>query len=91
MFEDTFANKNIMIEMKANKYSEITILREAPTQEALPSIDTSQKVLMQVDEDSALKPNLLPTRILKNCAATIAALLHALMLLVLHYGKWPAI
>ena len=36
-------------------------------------------------------PDVLPTRILKRCAAIIALLLHALILLILHFGEWPAI
>ena len=80
-----------MIEMEDNKYSEITILRETPAQAGMPSIETTQKVLMHLDEDSALGPDLLPTRILKRCAAVIAPLLHALILLILQHGEWPAI
>ena len=46
---------------------------------------------MQLDEDNALGPDLLPTRILKRCAAVIAPVLHALILLILYVGEWPAI
>ena len=46
---------------------------------------------MQLDEDSALGPDLLPTRILKRCAAVIAPVLHALVLLILNVGEWPEI
>ena len=46
---------------------------------------------MQLDEDSALGPDLLLTRILKRCAAVIAPVLHALVLLILNVGEWPAI
>ena len=91
IFADTFAKKNVMIEIEENKYSEITILEETPAQAGLPSIETTQKVLMQLDEDSALGPDLLPTRILKRCAAVVAPLLHALILLILQYGEWPEI
>ena len=80
-----------MIEIEENKYSEITIIEETPAQAGLPSIETTQKVLMQLDEDSALGPDLLPTRILKRCAAVVAPLLHALILLILQYGEWPEI
>ena len=34
---------------------------------------------------------MLPSRILKRCAAVIARLLHALILMILHYGEWPEI
>ena len=69
---DTFAKKNVMIKIKDNKYSEITILGKTSAQAGKPSIETTQKVVMHLDEDSDLVPDLLPTRILKHCAAAIA-------------------
>ena len=80
-----------MITAEINKYSEIQIIHDAPAKAGLPTIETTQKILMQLDEDSALGPDLLPTRILKRCAAVIAPVLHALVLLILNVGEWPAI
>ena len=74
-----------------NRYSEIQIIHDAPAKAGLPTIETTQKILMQLDEDSAFGPDLLPTRILKRCAAVIAPVLHALVLLILNVGEWPAI
>ena len=64
--------ENIMIDMEDNKYFEITILGETPAQAGTLSIEITQKVLAQLNENIALGPNLLPTRILKRCAAVIA-------------------
>ena len=80
-----------MITAEINKYSEIQIIHDAPAKAGLPTIETTQKILMQLDEDSALGPDLLPTRILKRCAAVIAPVLHALVLLILNVGEWLAI
>ena len=80
-----------MIEIKDNNYYEITIRGETPAQAGKPRIETTHKVLMHLNENSVLGPDLLPTRILKRCAAVIAPLLHALILLILQHGEWPAI
>ena len=46
--------KNVMISAEINKYSEIQIIHDAPAKAGLPTIETTQKILMQLDEDSAL-------------------------------------
>ena len=61
-----------MINEDINDYSEIKIIREAPIQAGMPIIETTDKILTQLDEESALGPDMLPTRILKRCAAGIA-------------------
>ena len=80
-----------MIKEEVNDYLEIKIIREAPIQAGLPTIETTRKILTQLAEESALGPDVVPMRILKRCAAVIAPLLHALILMILHHGEWPEI
>ena len=80
-----------MIKEEVNDYSEIEIICEALIQAGLPTIETTEKSLTQLDEESALGPDMLPTRMLKRCAAVIAPLLHALILMILHHGELPEI
>ena len=44
-----------------------------------------------LDEDSALGPDLLPTRILKQCAHALAPILHTLIIAILTFGEWPTL
>ena len=44
-----------------------------------------------LDEDSALGPDMLPTRILKQCAHVLAPVIHKLILAILAIRKWPAL
>ena len=46
---------------------------------------------LKSDEDSALGPDMLPTRILKRCAHVLAPVLHMLILAILTRGEWPAL
>ena len=86
IFAGTFERKHVMIKEEVNDYLEIKIIREAPIQACLPTIETTEKILTQLDAERALGPDMLPTRILKRCAAVIAPLLHTLILMILHYG-----
>ena len=52
-FADTFERKNVMIIEDVNEYSAIKITRDAPAKASLPTIETTQNILMQRDEDSA--------------------------------------
>ena len=66
--------------MEANNYSEI-ITRSASHGKTAKHWNHAKPL----NCDSALVPNLLMSQILKHCAVTIAPLLHALILLFLHY------
>ena len=44
IFADTFERKNVMIKEEVNEYLEIEIIREAPVQAGLPTIETTEKI-----------------------------------------------
>ena len=62
-FVNAFESKNFMIEAEENEYSEIAF--EHPILFCgLPTVEATEKALASLDEDSALGPDLVPTRIL---------------------------
>ena len=88
-FADVFEAKNVMIAEEANNYSEIVDTHTEATTFKLPSLEATKKVLEGLDEDSALGPDMLPTRILKKCAHVLAPAVHALLMSILFHGVWP--
>ena len=63
-FVDIFATKTIMIEEEDNEYSEIAY--DHPTFYCgLPSLEATEKALSSLNEDGALGPDMVPTRLLK--------------------------
>ena len=56
-----------------------------------PTIAATENVLKTLDEESALGPDLIPTRILKQCAHALAPVLHKLIIAILTFGEWPTI
>ena len=89
LFCDTFAKKNIMIPEEPNEYSEITAMHEQDDHFTVPTKDCTFDILKGLDEDSALGPDLVPTRILKKCAEALAPIVHRLILSILCHGSWP--
>ena len=87
-FVDCFAAKNKMIAMEENEYSCIQDLQDQEGEAEVPGIPAVQKALEKLDVDSATGPDLLPTRILKYCAAVLAAPVHQLILAILRDGRW---
>ena len=49
----------------------------------------ARKILMTLREDSATGPDLLPNRVLKSCAATLALPTCLLVRALLSSGRWP--
>jgi hypothetical protein len=91
-FADVFEKKNIMIEAEGNEYIEVIGGHAANSPfSVLPSIGATEKALNDLDEDSALGPDKLPTRILKRCAKALAPVLHMLILAILTHGEWPSL
>ena len=89
-FVSAFEAKNSMIEEEANEYSEIAYVH--PTLFCgLPTVEATEKALASLDEDSAIGPDLVPTRLLKRCAKVLAPILHLLILAILKFGEWPTI
>ena len=89
-FVSAFEAKNSMIEEEANEYSEIAYVH--PTFFCgLPTEEATEKALASLDEDSAIGPDLVPTRLLKRCAKVLAPILHLLILAIFKFGEWPTI
>ena len=89
-FANAFESKNVMIEAEVNEYSEIPCVH--PTFYCgPPTIEATEAALKALDEDSALGPDLLPTRILKQCAHALAPILHTLIIAILKFGEWPTL
>ena len=79
-----------MIDEEANEYTEI--LDSHPTFYCgLPTVEATEQALKTPDEDSALGLDMLPKRILKQCAHVLAPVLHKLILAILAVGEWPAL
>ena len=96
VFVDTFEAKNEMIAEEFNEYTEL----EAPPdgevfsrsgEHIMPGVEAVENQLQNLDEDSALGPDLLPTRLLKRCAHALAPAVRALMCAILTHGAWPAL
>ena len=86
-FVSAFEAKNIMIEEEANEYSNITYAHPILFC-GMPTVEATAKALASLDEDSALGPYLVPTRILKRCAKVLAPILHVLILAIVKFGEW---
>ena len=89
-FVSSFEAKNIMSDAEANEYSEIAYTHPIFFC-GLPTVEATEKELASLDEDSALGPDLVPTRILKRCAKVLAPILHLLLLAILTFGEWPTL
>ena len=89
-FVSAFEAKNIMIAEDLNEYSEIACVHPifycGP-----PTVEATEKALASLDEDSALGPDLVPTRILKRWAKVLAPILHMLIVAILKFGEWPTL
>ena len=89
-FVSSFEAKNQMSDAEANEYSDIAYTHPIFFC-GLPTVEATEKELASLDEDSALGPDLVPTRILKRCAKVLAPVLHLLILEILKFGEWPSI
>ena len=89
-FANAFEANNSMISAEENEYSEVPYVY--PTFYCgPPTIAATEHVLKTLDEESALGPDLIPTRILKQCAHALAPVLHKLIIAILTFGEWPTI
>ena len=85
-----FESKKNMIDAEVNGYSEIPYVHPIFFC-GLPTVEAKEKALASLDEDSALGPDLVPTRILKRCAKVSAPVVHVLILDILKFRKWSTI
>ena len=84
-FASAFEAKNIMIDAEVNEYSEIPYVHSTFVC-SMPTIEATENALKTLDEDSALGPDMIPTRILKQCADALAPVLHKLIIAILTFG-----
>lgn len=91
-FADTFATQNHMIPLENNEYS-FCATTESKSQGdgsfIVPSRAQIQEVLQNVREGSATGPDLLPVRILRECAKELAELVQCVIESILRTGIWP--
>ena len=76
-----------MIDAEANEYFEIAYTHPIFFC-GLPTVEATEKALASLDEDSALGPDLVPTRILKRCAKVLAPVVHLRLLAILKFREW---
>ena len=90
LFREMLRSKNVMIEEEANEYSKVDVAH-AVFVYGLPTIEATEQALKHLDEDSALGPDKVPTRILKRSAHVLAPVLHMLIVAILTFGEWSAL
>ena len=79
-----------MIDEDANEYSAIPEARHT-FYCGLLTVNVTEKALKNLNENSVLGPDKLPTRILKKCAHVLAPVPNMLMLAILTCNEWPAL
>ena len=88
VFANTFQDKYKLPDTEVNKYSELEqTVRESTVQK--PTVEAVCQVLGKMQEHSATGPDLLPSKILKVCAAQLAEPIRRLVYRMLDTGEWP--
>ena len=87
-FGNAFEAKHVTIDAEVNEYSEIPY-GHSTFFCGMPTIEATENALKTFDEDSALGPDMIPTRILKQYAHALAPVLHKLIIAILTFGEWP--
>ncbi len=90
IFSKKFSAKYQLFPREDNRYSEIRTSERRQQCEAMPSEEFAAKTLRSLKEDSATGPDLLPTKILRECAEQICTPFKILAVLILQHGAWPA-
>ena len=90
LFVDSFSAKFTMTEAETNVYTELETY-PYKGQEYLYQItcEDAERLLANLREDSGTGPDLLPARILKQCAAALAKPVQLLMHCIMDSGMWP--
>jgi hypothetical protein len=88
---NTFGNKYALIDGDDNKYSKLTGDGRSQADLVLPSDDVASNTLANLKADSATGPDAIPTRILRECARSLARPFWILARLILRSGTWPTI
>ena len=91
LFADAFSKKYVLRDAVQNEFSPAPACGRSKMSGFLPvRRRLALKTLQALMEDSAAGPDLLPTRVLKRCAASLAHPVCLLVSLVLSSGQWPA-
>ena len=90
---DTFQSKFVMPAAEVNGYSRLRpLVLPLPRQElSIESVseESVQRALALLDPQSGTGPDLLPSRILQQCAGVLGKPVRDLVLLILATGRWP--
>ena len=89
VFSKTFSDKYSLAPKEENEYSVISVSEDQLTCGPLPAEEDAAKTLGALKIDSATGPDLLPVRILKECAVQLAKPFRLLATLILQYKTWP--
>jgi hypothetical protein len=90
LLAETFSSKNLLPEPVINTYTD---LQANPCRQIVIGQLTREvvhKTLQALDESSGTGPDLLPARMLKNCAEELAYPILMLTQMILSSGQWPA-
>ena len=91
-FAEIFQNKCKMLEEEINPFTDIAVApHEQQMLDCSPIPDLAAKALLALKADSATGSDLVSTRILKECAASLALPLALLLSRILETGVWPTI
>ena len=89
VFSQTFSDKYSLAPKEENEYSVISVSEDQLTCGPMPTTKNAAKTLGTLKIDSATGPDLLPTRILRECAVQLAKPFRLLAVLILQYQTWP--
>ena len=89
LFAEKFTAKYTFIPEEQNRYSEIIKSANVQILEPVQPEDAAAKILSGMKEDSATGPDLLPTKMLRECADVLAKPCRKLALLIIKQGVWP--
>ena len=88
---NTLANKYKLADLRSSNYSDIDeeqlnwLIDRGRTLHPLAARD----IMKKLREDSAMGPDLVPTRIIKHCASSLAVPVYLLAMTILATGRWP--
>ena len=92
LLAETFAKKAQLPAAKSNEYSRLEPARHSSqTRPPQLNLASAQKQLHGLKEDSSTGPDMLPTRILRECAECLAWPVLILANIILRTGEWPGI
>ena len=92
LFAKTFTAKNVLPAEEHNEYSMVETARTNSQKPVLGvSVEAVEAELVGLNAESATGPDLLPTRVLKECGKALARPVWLLITLLLQAGIWPSV